>query len=352
MNDQPWYRRMLNGQAGPWTAPIRGALRVASAAYAVVVERRNARFDEPDARRRVSLPVISVGNITVGGMGKTPMVIELLKRLHRMDAAPAVVARGYGRAGYAANDEQLLIQERCPFAVYVSDADRIAGATRAAELGADVIVLDDGFQHRRLARDLDIVLVDATCPFGYGHLLPRGLLREPPSALRRAHAVVLARCDQVSIDEAAWIQARLRDLVPRAVHMKCRHRITSVEPLDGARAGIDLSGRRVVLFAGIANPAAFATTISTLGATIVAKRWYRDHHRYTADDVASLTRAGQFPDHDVLVTTEKDAVKLAGLPGADPERILVARMDLEFLDDGADRVRALLEPTLALRRAP
>src|SRR5205814_1505061 len=114
-------------------------------------------------------------NITVGGTGKTPLVIEIVRRLTEMKLRPAVVARGYGAAQGAANDEEVLIRKYHRKVIYISDADRVRGASAAIQRdGANVILLDDGFQHRRLARDLDIVLIDATCPFGYEHVLPRG----------------------------------------------------------------------------------------------------------------------------------------------------------------------------------
>jgi tetraacyldisaccharide 4'-kinase len=342
---EPFYRRLLNGEAGAWTLPFRGALRIAAAAYGLGVNHRNAYYDRAGAQARLPVPVISVGNLTVGGTGKTPMVIELLRQLARLDRVPAVVARGYGQTG-GPNDEQTLIQRRCPSAICVTDRDRVRGARRALELGADCIILDDGFQHRRLSRDLDIVLVDATRPFGFGHLLPRGLLREPLTALRRARAVVLTRCDQVCAEEAGRTEARLRDLAPQAVHVRCRHRVTSIQGLDGGPMGpMTLAGQRVLLFAGIANPRAFAGTVSALGATIVGAHWWPDHHHYTARDILLLARPNLLP-HDALVTTEKDAVKLADLSGVDTLRILVVCVDLEFLGDGGSRLQELVKATV------
>ncbi len=351
MGAERWYERILNGRAGPWTAPIRGAFRAASAGYGFAVRRRNAYYDRPEVPQRVRVPVISVGNITVGGTGKTPMVMELVRRLQQRGARPAVVARGYGgRDGI--NDEQRMVQERCPGVIYVGNADRVAGARRAAELGADVIVLDDGFQHRRLARDLDIVLVDATCPFGYGHLLPRGLLREPVAALGRAGAVVLTRCDQVTPAETARIEECVRQAAAEAALLRCRHRVTSIRALDGRAAMESIAGRRVVLAAGIANPAAFEATMASLGAVVVGRRWWPDHHRYTAKDVRALFDSRRFPAHDAVLTTQKDAVKLAALPDVDAASIWVACVELEFLDDGSARLDDLLETALAARVRP
>lgn len=344
MNPQPWYRRMMNGQGGLFGAPVRGVLWTASLGYGLGVARRNARYDRDAHRVRLSVPVISIGNLTVGGTGKTPMVIDVVERLFSMGKSPAVVARGYGAGEEEVNDEQRLIQARCPGVIYAADPDRVAAGRRAvAQLGADVIVLDDGFQHRRLSRDLDVALVDATNPLGYDHLLPRGLLREPPSSLRRANLVVLTRCDQTSTADLQRTAHRIHEIVGRTPVLKCRHHVTSLRRLDGTAESSDLSGRRVVLWAGIANPRSFAVTVSNLGATVVGERCFSDHHRYTPADLARLVVAGKFPAFDAFVTTEKDAVKLARIPEAATLPILVVRIAIAFEGDGGVILQQMLE---------
>jgi tetraacyldisaccharide 4'-kinase len=344
------YRKIVAGEAGAWASPVRGLLWSAAAVYGQVVALRNAWYDRRGSTARLPVPVISVGNLTVGGTGKTPFVIAVVRRLDAMGFSPAVIARGYGAAAGEPNDEQKLIQKSCPSAVCVSDPDRRrAGEVAVGRFGADVIVLDDGFQHRRLARDLDIVLVDATCPFGYGHMLPRGLLREPVHGLRRAHVVALTRCDQVARTELARTEARLRELAPDAAHLKCNHRVTAIERLDGTAVDGGLNDKRVVLFAGIAHPQSFATTVASLGAEVVASCWFPDHHGYTLRNVQSLLRADRFPRHDFLVTTEKDAVKLGELRGFDPASIVVVRVAIDFVDEGGTMLQKLLEQRLPRR---
>jgi tetraacyldisaccharide 4'-kinase len=295
----------------------------------------------------LSIPVISVGNLTVGGTGKTPFVVELVKRLDRLGCSPAVVSRGYKAAVGEPNDEELLIRRNCPGVVCVSDPDRaLACEIARSDLGADVIVLDDGFQHRRVARVLDVVLIDATCPFGFDHLLPRGLLREPVQSLQRAHIIVVTRCDQVSQADLARILGVLRKTAGDAVHLQCRHRVTSVECLDGTRVDGPLDGKRAVLFAGVGQPGAFATTVRSMGVDVVGECWWPDHHRYRYRDVSSLFRARRFPPHDMLITTEKDAVKLAGLGGIDRPDILVVRIAIDFADDGGTMLQEELERVL------
>jgi tetraacyldisaccharide 4'-kinase len=352
MHGDSLYRKIVAGEAGAWASPVRGFLWAAAAVYDRSIALRNAWYDRKSSAARLPVPVISVGNLTVGGTGKTPFVIDLVRRLDALGFSPAVVARGYGASPGEPNDEQKLVQKNCPGVACVSDPDRRCAAELACQqFGADVIILDDGFQHRRLARDLDIVLVDAMCPFGYGHVLPRGLLREPVIGLRRAHVVVLTRCDQVSRAELTRIEARLRELAPDAVHLKCNHRVTAIERLDGTGVKGGLDRKRVVLFAGIAHPRSFATTVASLGADVVAARWFPDHHRYTLRNLQSLVHAHRFPPHDFLVTTEKDAVKLAELRRIDVTTIVVVCVAIDFVDECGTMLQAILEQRIPRRPA-
>ncbi len=353
MSEPSLHRRIIAGRAGAWFSPVRGLLRAASVLYEAGIALRNRRYDRPASVRRVAIPVISVGNITVGGTGKTPFVIEIARRLEALDYNPAVVARGYNAAQGEPNDEERLIRRNRPGAAYVADPDRVAGAMKACdEFGASVIVLDDGFQHRRLGRSLDIVLIDATCPFGYGYVLPRGLLREPVTSLRRADVVALTRCDQVPRAELARITDRLRTIAPRARHLQCTHRVSAIERLDGTDAdtpGPDLSQRTAVLFAALGNARSFETTARTLGVEVVGERWWPDHHRYTERDLSGLLRPGAFPEHDLLLTTEKDAVKLVDLPAAAEADIYVVKVVIDFVADGGTILDEVLSEALAKR---
>ncbi|GAG16655.1 unnamed protein product, partial [marine sediment metagenome] len=254
----------------------------------------------------------------------------------------------YRAADGEPNEEERLIRKSCPGVACVSDPDRV----RAAEIahhrfGADVIILDDGFQHRRLGRTLDIVLVDATCPFGFGHLLPRGLLREPVESLRRAQVVALTRCDQVSRAELSRIETRLHAVAVDAIHLKCRHRVTAIERLDGTAVPAPLDGKRALIFAGIGQPQAFLTTVRSLGVDVVGKRWWPDHHHYRLRDIDSLIGPGCYPPHDLLLTTEKDAVKLAALSGLDRAAIGVVKVAIDFVDEGGTMWQAVLEKSLS-----
>lgn len=328
------YRRIISGEAGWWAAPARGLLGLAAAVYALCIAVRNRRYDRREAGCRLDVPVISVGNLTVGGTGKTPMVIALVELLCSKGRTPAVLARGYAADKHGINDEERVIRSRCPGVLYVSNPDRVAAGRIALErLGADILVLDDGFQHRRLRRDLDMVLVDATCPFGYGYLLPRGLLREPTGALRRADLVVLTRCDQAPPGRIDEIRDAVRKVAGGVPILKCRHDVTRVETMDGAAWGGSLAGRKVAALASIGRPHAFAATLRSLGAIVVRELWFPDHHQYTAAEVnRALARDGA-PRYDAVLTTEKDAVKLRGLAGVDFRAIGVVKLAVRFEDD-------------------
>lgn len=337
----------MTGQTGVWGAPVRGALAAVEACYAAAITVRNRRYDRTGPQVTLPVPVLSVGNITVGGTGKTPLVIELVQRLERLGRTPAVVSRGYRAPTGQPNDEELVIRAHCPTVVCLADADRAAAALRAHErFGADVIVLDDGFQHRRLARCLDLVVVDATCPFGYGRLLPRGLLREPASSLRRAHLLIVSRCDQRSRTALEGVVGQLRRIVGDTPIVQCNHRVSCIERLDGSPISGSVEGKRAVLFAGIGHPQAFETTARSQGLDVVGVRWWPDHHHYRLRDVEALLRAGAFPAHDFLLTTEKDAIKVAMLDGVDRRAIAVLKIAIDFSGDGGTILQQVLKDSV------
>lgn len=304
---------------------------------------RNRHYDRHGPAVRVSAPVISVGNLTAGGTGKTPLVIELCRRLHAMGRTCGVVARGYGASPSDRGDEQREIESSVAAVRYVADPDRARGAGTALRTGADVLILDDGFQHRRLHRDLDIVVIDATCPFGFGRLLPRGLLREPPSALRRAGLILLTRSDLVSESTLVSLADDMRKLAGQAPVLRCRHRVSRLETLDGVPLSDGLGGVSVVVVCGIGNPTAFARTVQNLGAEIVASRFYSDHYHFRPHDVSELLSPGRFPPHDLMVITEKDAVKLRRLVSAGGDRMAVVRIAIDLHTEDDKILQSVLE---------
>jgi tetraacyldisaccharide 4'-kinase len=286
--------------------------------YAAAMRWRNRRYDRGAGVHRVDVPVISVGNLTLGGVGKTPFVCYLGGWLRDRGVRPAIVSRGY-RATNGANDEALEIAERLPGVTQVQSPDRVWAAWRAIDAGnCDALVLDDGFQHRRLARDFDIVLLDATEPFGFEHVFPRGALREPVSGLTRADAIVLTRADMVSAAEREKIRARAAQHAPAALWAECRHAPAGILTADGEQKPVQsLAAKSVAAFCGIGNPQGFRHTLETCGARVVSLREYPDHFDYGGDPnghgsstIEELRRWASAQAVDAIVTTHKDLVKV------------------------------------------
>jgi tetraacyldisaccharide 4'-kinase len=276
-------------------------------------------------KARLDVPVISVGNLTFGGTGKTPTVIALARDLVRMGRRPAVLTRGYGRlhdgqmvvigpsprqTAAEVGDEPLEIARRLPGIPVVIDADRARGGVEAKRLGADVVLLDDGFQHLQLERDLDLVLVDAGDPWGGGRLPPLGRLREKPSALSRADAVLITKVPREWRPLVAEIERAVDDVAPRIqvfVSRLCPSRVHV--PGHGWKEPDVLDGLRVFAFAALGRPGGFVSTLAEAGAEVASTRWFPDHHAYSQDDLDHMVnRAAAVAA--TPITTAKDGVKL------------------------------------------
>lgn len=283
--------------------------------------------------QRLGVPVVSVGNLTVGGTGKTEAVALIAAWLAERGLRPAVLSRGYGRRSrervlvvsrgegpvvdvQAAGDEPYLLAQRLAGAAVVVGADRSASARLAREqLGCKSVVLDDGFQRRdQIHREADLVLLDATDPFGGGDLLPAGRLREPVAALREAGALLLTRCDQQ--DPAALI-SDLRRWLPDKPIWRSRHAPSRLRDLaTGTEAPLErLANSRVLAVSGIARPGAFVKTLESLHAEVTSHFAFRDHHWFGPADCRRLL-AHATALQSRIVTTTKDAVRLAAVAGA------------------------------------
>ena len=314
------YNRLISGEAvGCVPALARAALFTASLGYSIAVAMRNRAYNRDWIKvHRLAVPVISVGNLTTGGTGKTPVVIMIVRQLRSMGARPAVLTRGYKALPGGESDEVLVLRHECPDVPVIVDADRIRGGeTAIRQYGADVLVLDDGFQHRRLSRSMNLVVVDATRPLGIPGMIPRGTWREPPGSLARATHVMLTRCEQIPQNLADVASQLLSQYVgPRHI-LQQRLRVTGVFDSGGARW--DLCGRRVLAFAGIGNPENFLSTLELAGARPVVGCWFGDHHHYDFQrDFAALEDVTRRRGIDIWVTTLKDFVKLRGYQGPVP----------------------------------
>jgi tetraacyldisaccharide 4'-kinase len=311
----------------------RGLLTLASHGYGVVVAARNAAYDAGVLPvHRLACRVICVGNLTAGGTGKTPTVLALAQALVRAGATPCIVLRGYagtraepsvvsdGRTVLLdwrqAGDEAVLLATRLPRVPVLVGADRVgAGRLALRRFGPDAILLDDGFQHRRLHRDVDLVLLDAADPFGGGRLLPRGRLREPLGALRRAHGVLVTHADRVA--DCAPLGEAIRRLSGGVPDAWARHRAVCLVDVErGAEERLEtLEGRKVLAVCGIGRPASFLDTLHGLGAQLVGAKAFPDHHAFREEDRRAVADAASMAGAEWILTTEKDAVRLTGQGG-------------------------------------
>jgi tetraacyldisaccharide 4'-kinase len=255
------------------------------------------------------VPVVCVGNITCGGTGKTPMVAWVVKRFQTMGRSPAILTRGYKARGGVSEEAELL--KTLTGVAVVQNPDRIAGAREAVRQGADVLVMDDGFQHLRFRRDLDIVLIDATAPFGGRTCLPLGRLREPLTALRDAHALVVTRSDRVSPESLTALEAELQRLAPQAsLHRAAHAPVALIDEHGQMRPPAELSGKNVFAFCGLGSPMGFFAAVEALGAKPVGRKALADHAEYSPRVVEELRRTASRCGAEAFVTTQKDGVKI------------------------------------------
>jgi tetraacyldisaccharide 4'-kinase len=313
--DATSFRDLVSSRRGGWRAGlIRRLLAVASWGYTPIVRARNAWYDGRFAGvQRAGVPVVSVGNVTLGGTGKTPLVAWLVGWFQARGVRVAIVSRGYKARAGAPNDEALELAGKLPGTPHVQNPQRVVGAQQAIrEHQAELIVLDDAFQHRRIHRDLDVVLLDALEPFGMDRVFPRGLLREPLCGLQRADVVLLSRSDAVSSEQREAIRRRAADLAPQALWLEAVQRPCGLRSADGILEDVGrIAGRRIAAFCGIGNPAGFRHTLKTCDCQLVDFREFPDHHAYAAKDIQSLCRwTDGLPDVVAVVCTHKDLVKI------------------------------------------
>lgn len=341
--------------------PLATALRPVSSLYGLVTAARNRLYDRGVLRaHRLPVPVISIGNLTAGGTGKTPLTIHLARMLLAAGARPLVLSRGYGSEGTGTRivsdgaavllgpsqggDEPVLIARSVPGLPVVVDPDRVRGGHFATRrFSPSLVLLDDGYQHRRLARDLDIVLLDAVDPFGRYAMLPSGRLREPFSGLARADLFIVTHAP-VS-EPLETLRTVVRRYNARAPILLAHHRAEALVPLSegGAGDGILLSLSRIVgapvyAFCAIGNPDRFRETLTDAGARLTGFRTFRDHHLFSLEEIREVVRDAA-RTQAVIVTTEKDAVRLSQVPEGPAFFALRIRMDVE--PEAELRMRAL-----------
>jgi tetraacyldisaccharide 4'-kinase len=339
---------LVSGRRRGWGAALsRAALNALTPFYAGGIALRNQLYNWNLLRRhRVPARVISVGNLTAGGTGKTPTVAWIVRSLLAAGERPAIISRGYGGQN-GANDEKLVLDQLLPGVPHRLSPDRVAGACELLSGDTSVcpthLVLDDAFQHRRIHRDVDLVLIDALNPWGYGYLLPRGLLREPLRALSRATAVLVTRTDLIGESTRLDIARKIREVTAAPIlwsrfePTQLRRSSEETLPLREARE------KRWGAFCGIGNPDGFWRTLTSCGLAVSDERFraYPDHHWYQSSELTELAQWGQKLGVDGLLATHKDLVKipqssLGGLP------LWALDIELRLDDDQADQLVQLL----------
>ncbi len=347
--DERTHREYVTGaRRGPLATLVRAGLWGLSLPYGAAVALRNTAYACGWTRiERVDAPVVSIGNLTTGGTGKTPLAAFLARWFRARGVRVCFLSRGYRAGNDALNDEALVLEHLCPDVPHLQNRDRVAAARTALdELDMRLLILDDGFQHRRLARDLDVVLVDALEPWGGGHLLPRGFLREARRGLRRAHIAIVTRVDAVAASDVQRIRREIERAAPGLPVATVRFEVGGLANWSGTRRDFPVpSDGPIGAFCGIGNPRAFAATLSAAEISTSAWREYPDHHRYSREDVVELIEWGRSTGLAAILTTRKDLVKLqtdrlgeVPLWCVDQEASVV---------DGAEVLDRLLETVLA-----
>lgn len=352
---------VMSGRAsGIGPSSLRALLRVAEPFYASATRVRNALFNAGiKSSRRLDRPVISVGNITTGGTGKTPMVRWLAEHLRSQGKRVAILSRGFRARDNSLGDELTMLERAFNATaggrVYLRpNANRYeAGKSLLQEHPEiEVFLLDDGFQHRRLLRNFDLVLISALEPFGFAHVLPRGLLREPLGGLGRADAIVVTHADQVNNESLAAIESQIRQYNPPVPIYRAAHEPIGLLSNDSTSDPLSmerLSEMGFFCFCGIGSPSSFERQFDRFGNRPVGRRRFADHHHYSSADLNDLVRESRKLGAEVLVTTEKDWVKIDRLSCEMP--IWRVAMQLQLSDNDETRLLAQIHRAIENKSA-
>ncbi|MBI3601590.1 MAG: tetraacyldisaccharide 4'-kinase [Candidatus Omnitrophica bacterium] len=342
-----FYELMMDKRHGLIDKIIQAVLWILSLGYCLMVALTRLLYQKGFLSVYESpRPVVSIGNITSGGVGKTPLVIWLAKVYHERQVKVVVLSRGYGSVE-GLNDETKMFQELLPQVPIVIGSNRKESIRKIFEKWpVDIFLADDAFQHWPLKRDLDIVTVDAAYPFGNGHLLPRGILREKPSALERADIFVLTKTDKVQSTQELCNQ--LHQINPGALVVKSRHVPRRFHNFEGHTTNLEiLKGQKVLAFCAIGDPSSFEHTLQQLGLVVSKVFTFVDHHHYSEDDLQKVVNHARKENIKIIVTTHKDDVKITPFRNVFyKETVLILDIELE-ITQGQDE---LIQRVLSLRR--
>jgi len=316
-----YYLSILSGQQRGFISNlIKSTLSIFTCPYLAVLSARNILYKNGIVRSiRLPVKLISIGNITTGGTGKTPFVEFTAKYLNEVGKRVAILSRGYGgnkssrEDSENVNDECLTLRENLRDVPVLVDKDRVASGEKAiSDYGVDCLILDDGFQHLKLRRDLDIVIIDSLNPFGGENLIPRGTLREPLRNLGRADLFVISHCNQSDEQTIKSIYTRLNQINPHAPVCESAHRPIFIENItDGSTLEPEwLKGKMIYGLSAIGNPESFALTLKELEADLIRHRVFSDHHVYTKEEIDDVISEARSLGADAIVVTQKDIVKI------------------------------------------
>ncbi|MBB6429675.1 tetraacyldisaccharide 4'-kinase [Algisphaera agarilytica] len=344
---------IMSGQArDPLAIGLRLVTNLGTPPYRLATGVRNTLYNlGVMPSKPLGRPTISVGNITAGGTGKTPMVIELVRRLQAMGHQPAVLMRGYEPAGLESkkgSDEAAVLRGSLGGDVPVmANPSRIDGArdVLADRPEVSVFVLDDGFQHRRAHRDLNLVLVDASVPFGFGRVLPRGLLREPIGNLKRADQVIVTRADRVDPDELAELDQRIERLTGRPPLAHARHHWANMRQGYKDLPVEYLANKTVLGCSGVGNPSDFEKSMREVAGKCVGHIVFEDHRNYNRTDISGVFHTAEERGADAVIITEKDWVKWRKKAGGVKSTLPIFRpvVQMQFIDGGEAVDHAIAE---------
>ncbi|NOZ24346.1 MAG: tetraacyldisaccharide 4'-kinase [Planctomycetes bacterium] len=292
---------------------------------------------------KFAIPVVSVGNITCGGTGKTPMVELAAKMVAKRWRRPAILSSGYhawDTEEGPVTDECLLLRQNLPeVPQYMKKGDGIRILRDAiARNMMDCIILDDGFQNFGIRRDIDIIVVDALNPFSNEYVIPRGLLREPIEALARANAIVITRSNQVSLNDLKALRARIESLAPGKPVIIAIHKAIELSSTDNTeKKPVEwLAQRKIWAFCGIGNPESFRISLEKAGAKVMGLSVFSDHHQYAPEDLSRIQREAQEAGVGAVITTQKDGVKLLGVSAVDSLPLLVLKIEIVVVQGAAE----------------
>jgi tetraacyldisaccharide 4'-kinase len=356
-------------RAGRLAAFLRWLLKQLSRLFGAIVQVRLWLYNHGIFRHHtLGCQVVSVGNLTVGGTGKTPIVEVFARSLQKSGRTVAVLSRGYKKAkppfwervvrkltladrrnpplvvsdgerlllnSAAGGDEPYMLASNLPAVAVLVDKNRVkSGRYAIKRLGCDTLILDDGFQYLSLKHRLDIVLVDRTNPFGNGHMLPRGLLRERIRNIKRASFIFITKCDGTSTED---LQKELRRLNPHAEISECRHCPRHFQNVyTGEKKPLDIvKGKDAAAISGIAAPGGFEEELERLGAKVIYHKRYADHHRYSQQEIIDIINKSIKRDAQMIITTEKDAVRFPKMERRDIP-IYFLRVEIELLSGEGD----------------